>query len=239
MKTKRLFATVLTLILMATSAFMLIACDDGTTYAWGKTFTFKGIIDDYNSYAHEENGSTGTNLDVLLKREFDKDNLKLETATINGETIDLSAAKTGDELIANMKQAALDRYNLLLKDVILTVGSKDSPSLTINDVTYEVVSNGEHYYEAVLPEGTEGYCGFDTYLVDNSHGKPFGEFCLWAPIRSGLIDLTHTTIYIETKEIVNDISTTKEITAFENGMEIITKTGILFAYDAVFSEVTD
>lgn len=142
---KKIVCFILALCLLVPSAFILSGCSDfGQEYAWGKTFTYQGVIDAryrMNAYSAE------TAPQVLLETELAKGNLDLKNIRIYGDITRygkekeiLNATKgkiitSVDDLkeVLNARVKAL--MNAQLKNFSIKIGTKEESTITLSNST--------------------------------------------------------------------------------------------------------
>lgn len=124
----------------------------GNNYAWGKTFTYQGTaLNDYDSFG----GNNGTPRAQLLKEEFDKGNLDLDNAEINGEVISLLSLicedKSADEFFEYLKNRLESKLHTMYENVTIVVGTEAEKTITVNNKTYTLEEDGvgTNFYKLV------------------------------------------------------------------------------------------
>lgn len=234
MKIKKTFLSIILAICLIVPICFAGCGKSEPTYAWVKYFRYEGnYYDNWGNYGTSSNGVDGSTVVNLLKTEFANNNLELENATLNEEKIDLSSAKSGDELVQLIESMASQKFNAMLKDIKISIGTKESKFISIDGTAYEFEENLVSGSNMFIKSNTEPdvYIGdFDPELVKNINNKDFGSECLSLSLFSTTC-LTTLNFTINTKTVVDDPTASQMI---EN--DIVVSTSIIISFTAVFNQ---
>lgn len=234
MKIKRTFLSIILAICLIVPICFAGCGKSEPTYAWGKYFRYEGNYYDYwGNYSTSSNGVDGSTVINLLKTEFANNNLELENATLNEEKIDLSSAKSGDELVQLIESMASQKFNAMLKDIKISIGTKESKFISINGTAYEFEGNLASGSNMFIKSNTDPdvYIGdFDPELIKNINNKDLGSECLSLSLFS-TTSMTSINFRINTKTVVDDPTASQTIED-----DIVVSTSILISFTAVFNQ---
>ena len=177
---KKILSLVLTICMFIPCVFALSACGDKniSEYAWGKTFTFQGVMIDTknNSQANAE-GVKGSLFVDLIKNEYNNNNLDFANAEINEVKFNLTQYKgaNANEFIKNLDTIAGDKLGKKYANFKVTLGSEEEKTITINDLPYSVQQDNGTFYCIIDNKNPDVKLAFfDPLISTDVNGKTKG-----------------------------------------------------------------
>ena len=235
MKTKnKLLSLALSVMIMLSTCICLAGCGKKYTpeYAWGKTFTFQGTIQ--NDKQNYGNDSKNTKL-ALMTAEYNNHNLKFDSATVCNNTQDLTSicGNNATEFINNLDAIALQKLTEVYQNLTIVIGSKEELSIKIingsDEKTFKLVNSNLTMYN-IEDEAGKQIGSIDVeisrYVINNKANNLYIN--LYNYFASDSYDCK---IIVPTKTPITDGSADKDYA--EDGT--LTASKITFIYNACFN----
>lgn len=247
MKLKNKIIGLILAFVLIVPTMLLVACGDDADkveYAWGKSFSYQGIMNDTREYRYGDGtGNGGSTIIDLIKQEYSKGNLDFANVEINDVATDLTSNKGSsvEDFFNKLKNIADTKLRAIYNGITFKIGTEEELTFAVNDKVYSVRKGEGAGFNQVYDEALPAFTYLALFTDDIYHqynNAPAGNLNLqityMAIISPSLADTAYNiTIKIPTKTICADQSAFKETD--EKGQ--VVSTYIMIQFNPMFSKV--
>ncbi len=236
---------VMAIFVIFAAMFVLTACGGGDApeYAWGKTFRYQGVMTDSKRHSGGIGEQKGSEQAVLIKNEYNNNNLDFANASVNGVKVDFTSLKgtNAEDFINKLDSFAANRMTEKYRDFTVVVGTEEEKTITINNVKYaleksESGMDGAYNVVDKSDPSVPKFIAFCNVLIStNVEGKTKGCLSL-AGGNEFFSDYNFDVkIVIPTIRISTDPSANRQV-EIVSGQEVVKSTSVSLIYTPYLSK---